>query len=114
MPSASASRARRPATRSPLRFAAVRWDRLGRVALLCVLVGLAFLYIKPATSYFAARGQARTHAAEVRALERERDGLIARRRALKRPAVLERAARRLGYVRPGERSYIVRDLPKGP
>ena len=46
--------------------------------------------------------------------ERERDQLLARRRALKRPAVLEREARRLGYVKPGERSYIVRDLPSGP
>jgi cell division protein FtsB len=111
VPSASASRARRP---SALRLDAVRWDRVGRVALLCVLIGLVFLYIKPASSYFSARGQARAHEAEVRSLERERDALLARRRALRRPAVLERAARRLGYVRPGERSYIVRDLPKGP
>ena len=112
MPSAFTSRARRPG--AALRLDAIRWDRVGRVALLCVLVGLAFLYIKPASSYFAARGQARTHDAEVRALVRERNELLARRRALGRPAVLERAARRLGYVRPGERSYIVRDLPKGP
>jgi cell division protein FtsB len=87
---------------------------MGRLALLCVLVGLAFLYVKPASSYFAARGQARAREADVHALERERDGLLARRRALKRPAVLEREARRLGYVRPGERAYIVRDLPSGP
>src|SRR3954454_18406817 len=102
------------ARRSALRLDVIRWDRVGRVALLCVLVGLAFLYIKPASSYFAARGQAKARNAEVRALERERDELLARRRALKRPAVLEREARRLGYVRPGERSYVVRDLPKGP
>src|SRR4051812_16436781 len=107
MPPASARRA-------PVRLDAIRWDRVGRVALLCVLVGLAFLYIKPASSYFAARGQAKARQADVRELQHERDGLLARRRALKRPAVLEREARRLGYVRPGERSYIVRDLPKGP
>ncbi|MFL5875337.1 MAG: FtsB family cell division protein [Solirubrobacteraceae bacterium] len=105
-----------PATarRATVRFDAIRWDRMGRVALLCVLVGLAFLYIKPLSSYLAARGQAKARDADVRALERERDQLLARRRALKRPAVLEREARRLGYVKPGERSYIVRDLPKGP
>ena len=97
-----------------MRLDAIRWDRVGRVALLCVLVGLAFLYIKPASSYFAARGQAKARTAEVHALERERDQLLARRRALKRPAVLEREARRLGYVKPGERAYIVRGLPKGP
>ena len=87
---------------------------MGRVALLCVLVGLVFLYIKPLSSYIAARGQSHARDAEVHALQRERDELLARRRALKRPAVLEREARRLGYVKPGERSYIVRDLPKGP
>jgi cell division protein FtsB len=107
--------ARRAASARPaLRLDAIRWDRVGRVALLCVLVGLAFLYIKPASSYFAARGQAAARDADVRALERERADLLARRRALKRPAVLEREARRLGYVRPGERAYSVRDLPSGP
>ena len=84
------------------------------MALLCVLAGLAFLYVKPMTSYFAARSQASAEKANVRALERERDSLLARRQALKRPAVLENEARRLGYVKPGERAYIVRDLPKGP
>src|SRR3954469_14002783 len=105
-----------PATarRATVRFDAIRWDRMGRVALLCVLVGLAFLYIKPLSSYLAARGQAHAREADDRALEGEREQLLGRGRALKRPAVLEREARRLGYVRPGERSYIGRDLPKGP
>ena len=102
------------ARRSAVRLDAIRWDRVGRVALLCVLAGLVFLYIKPATSYFAARSQAKTEQANVRALQHERAALLARRRALTRPAVLESEARRLGYVKPGERAYIVRDLPKGP
>jgi len=90
----------------------IRWDRVGRVALLCVLVGLLLLYIGPARSYVSALGQAREKRSEVRALEAEHKDLEARRRALNRPAVLEAEARKLGYVKPGERPYVVEGLPK--
>ena len=90
----------------------IRWDRVGRVALLCVLAGLLLLYIGPARSYVSAVGQARAKRAEVHALEREHARLEARRRALNRPSVLEAEARKLGYVKPGERPYVVEGLPK--
>jgi cell division protein FtsB len=90
---------------------AIRWDRVGRVALLGVLVGLAVLYVGPARSYVQALGQSKAHQAEVRQLEREHARLEARRRALGKPAVIEAEARRLGYVKPGERPYVVEDLP---
>lgn len=89
----------------------IRWDRVGRVALLCVLFGLVLLYAGPARSYWAARGQAAEHRADVARLTREHDVLEARRRALQRPYVLEAEARKLGYVKPGERPYIVEGLP---
>ena len=113
MPSSASARRAAP-SRPALRIDAIRWDRVGRWALLCVLVGLAFLYVNPISSYFAARAQSAARHAEVRELVKERDHLLARRRALQRPSVLELEARRLGYVKPGERSYVVRDLPKGP
>jgi cell division protein FtsB len=91
---------------------AIRWDRLGRVALLGVLAGLLILYIGPARSYVQALGQANARNAEVRQLEREHDRLEARRRALGKPGVIESEARRLGYVKPGERPYVIEDLPK--
>ena len=33
-------------------------------------------------------------------------------RDLRRPAALEREARKLGMVKGGERSYVIRGLPK--
>lgn len=91
----------------------IRWDRLSRFALLVVLVGLLGLYVGPARSYFTTRGEAAEKRSEVQALKRENERLRARRNALRDPAALEREARRLGMVRPGERAYVVRGLPPG-
>ncbi|HEY3190869.1 MAG TPA: septum formation initiator family protein [Solirubrobacteraceae bacterium] len=101
-----------PARRAPPQVHAIRWDRVGRIVLLGVLFGLVVLYVGPARSYVQALGQAKAREAEVRTLQREHDRLEARRRALSRPGVIEAEARRLGYVKPGERPYIVEDLPK--
>ena len=90
----------------------IRWDRLGRVALLCVLFGIFLLYLGPARSLVQALGQSKARQADVRALEAEHQRLEARRVALTKPGVIESEARRLGYVKPGERPYIVTDLPK--
>jgi cell division protein FtsB len=92
----------------------IRWDRVSRVALLVVLLGILFLYIGPARSYWSTVQEAKHRRAEVAALKRENAKLRARRTALGNTAALEREARRLGMVRPGERSYVVKHLPKGP
>jgi cell division protein FtsB len=104
------ARARPRATARPPR---VRWDRLGRIALLFVLAMLLYLYIGPARSYLAAVQESKQRRAEVTRLERENARLRARKAALNRPATVEMEARRLGMVRPGERSYILRGLPGG-
>src|SRR6059058_293321 len=103
-----------PATvrRAPAQVHAIRWDRVGRIVLLGVLFGLLVLYVGPARSYVQALGQAKARQAEVGALQREHDRLEARKRALNRPGVIEAEARRLGYVKPGERPYVIEDLPK--
>jgi len=92
----------------------IRWDRVGRVALLAVLAGIVLLYVGPARSYFSTMGEAKAGRAEVAALSRENAHLRAKVRALRNPAALEREARRLGMVRPRERPYVVKHLPKGP
>jgi cell division protein FtsB len=92
-------------------FAHVRWDRVSRVALLCVLVVIAFLYVGPARSYWHALGQSRAERAEVRALRAEHARLQARFESLQKPGTLEREARKLGYVMPGEKAYVVQGLP---
>ena len=92
----------------------IRWDRVSRVALLVVLLGMLFLYVGPARSYWSTVQEAKHRRAEVTRLKHENTKLRARRDALRNPAALEREARRLGMVRPGEKSYVVKHLPKGP
>jgi cell division protein FtsB len=105
-PSAST---RIPAQRRPTPV--IRWDRVGRVALLLVLVGVMVLYVKPLHSYWSTLKESKSRAAEVQQLEREHATLRARRDELKDPVALEREARKLGMVRPGERAYAVEGLP---
>ena len=93
--------------------AAIRWDRISRYGLLAVLVGLMFLYINPARTYLSTLREAHHRSAEVHGLLRENHRLQAKRRALGDPRTLEAEARRLGMVRPGERGYVVRGLPRG-
>ena len=91
----------------------VRWDRIGRVALLFVGLLLVYLYVNPLRTYLATREEAQTKRNEVSQLQREHDELVTRQRALRRPGAVEIEARRLGMVKPDERAYIVRGLPDG-
>jgi cell division protein FtsB len=93
--------------------AAIRWDRVSRVALLIVLLVLVYLYAGPARSYWDTVRQAEQRRAEVATLKRENARLRARRDSLRSASALEREARRLGMVKPGERPYVVSNLPKG-
>lgn len=93
--------------------ATIRWDRISRYGLLIVLLGLMFLYINPARSYFATVSESKERQSHVAALEREHAQLEARKRSLTRPDVVEAEARRLGMVRPGERPIVVHGLPGG-
>ena len=81
-----------------------RWLGVGA---LC-LIGL--LYYRPLKTYFGTRQTLGQRSAEV-------SGLRAQRRALERKladaatdSALVREARRLGYVKPGERLFIVKGL----
>jgi cell division protein FtsB len=94
--------------------AAIRWDRVSRVALLVVLLVLVYLYAGPARSYWDTVSQAKQRRAEVATLKRENARLRARRDSLRSAGALEREARRLGMVKPGERPYVISNLPKGP
>lgn len=88
----------------------IRWDRVGRVALLAVLLGVLALYVGPARSWISTLGESKARAAEVDRLERENAKLRDRKAELQNPRALEREARRLGMVRPGERAYVVEGL----
>jgi len=89
----------------------VRWDRVGRIALLFVGLLLIYLYINPLRTYLSTWQEARTKRGEVAALQREHDALLRRKRALRSAGAVETEARRLGMVRDDERAYVVRGLP---
>ena len=89
----------------------IRWDRVGRVALLIVLFGVVALYVGPSISFFTTWREAQARRGDVHRLQAENRRLRARRAALQDPRTLEREARRLGLVKPGERPYIVKGLP---
>ena len=90
----------------------IRWDRVGRVALLLVLVLLVYLYVGPVRSWWSTWQDSKAKHAQVERLERENERLRKRRAELNDPAALEREARRMGMVRPDERPFVVRGLPK--
>lgn len=89
----------------------IRWDRVGRVALLLVMIAIVGLYIGPSLSYFSAWRESKAREKVVAKLEREQERLEARRAALRSPRVLEQEARRLGMVKPGETAYVIGNLP---
>jgi cell division protein FtsB len=101
-------------TMAARRAATVRWDRVGRVALLLLLGVVLLLYVNPAINYFQTWQNSNAKNDEVKRLQQENKRLRARKQALKQPATLEHEARALGMVKPGERAYVVKDLPKGP
>ena len=90
----------------------VRWDRIGRLALLLVALLLVCLYINPLRTYVATWREARAKRAEVTQLQREHRELVRRARALRSAGSIETEARRLGMVRPDERAYVVHGLPR--
>ena len=89
----------------------IRWDRLGRVALLGTLVVILFSYASPARQWIKQSGTAGRQKQELSELNGENRNLKKRLRALRDPGALEREARRLGMVRQGERSYVIENLP---
>jgi cell division protein FtsB len=93
------------------RRSGIRWDRLGRFALLATLIAILLLYISPAKHWIQQSRTAGAQREELRELADENRELRRRVRALRDPGALEREARRLGMVRQGERAYVIENLP---
>lgn len=104
-------RPRPRAVAGAVRGGAIRWDRIWRLAVVCAFLFVAALYVHPLLSIWSARGEASQRRGEVARMTAERERLERRVRALRNPAALEREARRLGMVRPGERAYVIENLP---
>jgi cell division protein FtsB len=98
------ARAHAPASR-------IRWDRVGRVAMLCALVVLLYLAISPLRSLVADFHLSAQRHAQLGALQRQARELAAEQRLLEDPGTPQIEARSLGLVRPGEHEYVVNGLP---
>src|SRR5206468_12345503 len=88
----------------------IRWDKLGRIALVLVLFGVMVSYLNPVVNLLQAWQGSKSSDAQLAQLKQERMDLSQRLREVSSPATLEREARRLGMVKPGEHAYIVRGL----
>jgi cell division protein FtsB len=99
-PAASEKRKRRARRSSAI----VRWSIVGMLAF------VAYLYYRPLASYFETRAAVAERRAEVAELRREKQRLAARLAQSSSLKALEREARCIGYVRPGEKLFIVKGV----
>jgi cell division protein FtsB len=83
-----------------------RWFAVGAL----VLVGL--LYYRPLHDYMDARSQRAARVAAVRKLQRQQATLERRLKHASSLTALAAEARTLGYIRPGEHLFIVKDVPQ--
>jgi cell division protein FtsL len=122
MPAASYAPSRRSSARrhrgrelrapAPLRAAArVRWDRLGRIAMLFVLLALVFLYLSTGLHMLSSWRQSRHTDVRVATMQAEHSRLVSEHNRLSSQSNLEQSARALGMQRPGEQTYIIGGLP---
>jgi len=95
------SRASAPRTRKRLRLLWV----------LGLIVVPVYLYYQPLSSYFDTRADLAGQRAEVEALRSAKTQLERRLAVSTTIDATRREARRIGYVRPGERLFIVKGIP---
>jgi cell division protein FtsB len=90
----------------------IRWDRVGRVALVLVLFGVMVSYLNPLMNLLQAWQGSQASEQQLAQLKEEKVELTQQLREVSSPATLEREARKLGMVRPGEHAYVVHGLDK--
>ena len=96
--------ARRSKKRVPRRRFLLRW--LG----VATLAFIAFLYWQPLRSYISTRDEVKKQSAEVHRLRAQKLRLQRRLAESDTAQAVTREARRLGYVEPAERLYIVKGI----
>lgn len=79
-----------------------------------VLVAILLSYVGPATNYLQSWKLAGQTNAEVTKLRKDNARLRVKARLLQNPAQVELEGRKMGMARPGERVYVVRNLPRSP
>jgi hypothetical protein len=110
-PSSRATPQRAAGARGALAAGRVRWDRLGRGVMLCVLTALVYLYISAGVHMLSTWRQSHHDNAVVSALAVEHTKLLRQREQLGKQSTLEAEARQLGMQKRGEQQYVVTGLP---
>ena len=103
----------RPAPRSRARrrgTGRVNWDKVGRVALVIVLVAVLASYVGPSLNFLDAWRDSKAEGANLAEAKREYERLRQRIATLSEADAAERAARRNGMVAVGEAPYVVKGL----
>ena len=99
----------RPAPRSARRNPSrIRWDKLGRVVLVIVLLLVLASYVNPLVNFVDAWRDSRAERVQLQQLQEQNQELRAKGAALSGPDAAEREARRLGMVAGDERSYVIK------
>ena len=90
--------------RPPRKTLLLRWLAVGGLAL------VALLYYRPLRTYVDTRHELAQRTAEVRSLRAANGVLEEHAAGSGTPAAVERQARRLGFVKPGEHLFIVKGI----
>jgi cell division protein FtsB len=99
---------RRPgARRSPSR---IKWDRVGRIALVLVLFAVAYSYLNPAIDLFKTHQATSAAKVEFHELLRENKRLHKAVQTADKPAVVESTARKQGMIAEGETPFVLHGL----
>ena len=80
--------------------------------MLLVLVVLLFLYLSAGAHMLSSWRQSSREDATVARMEHEHEALLREHKALSSQSNLEIQARQLDMMRPGERPYVVTNLPR--
>ena len=100
-----AARKRRPGARSgPSR---IKWDRIGRIALVLVLFAVAYSYLNPAIDLFKTYQSSTAAKAEFHTLLRENKQLHHAVKSAGQPAVVAGVARKQGMIAKGETPFVL-------
>jgi cell division protein FtsB len=103
-----AARKRRPAARSgPSR---VKWDRIGRIALVVVLAAVLYSYLNPAIDFVKTYTATTAAKAQLHELLHENTRLHDSVQSADDPIVIDGRARAQGMVGEGETPIVIRGL----
>jgi cell division protein FtsB len=100
--------ARRPGARkSPSR---IKWDRVGRIALVLVLFAVAYSYLNPAIDLFKTYQSTTAAKAEFHQLLGENKRLHREIHSADKPPVVAAVARKQGQIKEGEHPFVLHGL----